>query len=81
VVLALLSGVSNEEENKWVEFQGHMDCPNNSYAFLNVKNSIPTTDDQKTYMGDKHMAMPMATKDEEEEKMHLLLVCPASKDA
>jgi hypothetical protein len=81
VVLALLSEVSTEEENKWVEFQSHVDYPSNFDALLNVKNSIPTTNDHKTYTGDKHMAMPVATMDEEEEKMHLLLVCPASKDA
>jgi hypothetical protein len=76
-----LSEVSTEEENKWAEFQGHTDYPSNSDAPLNVKNSITTTDDQKTNIGDKHMAVPVATKDkEEEEKMHLFLVCPASKN-
>jgi hypothetical protein len=42
-----LSKVSNEEaeeNDEWVELQGHLDCPSNFDEFLNVYKSIPTTD-------------------------------------
>jgi hypothetical protein len=37
-----LSEVS-AEENEWMEFQGHMDCPHNFDVLLNVNKSNSTT--------------------------------------
>jgi hypothetical protein len=39
---------ADTEENEWAEFQGHMYCPGNFNAFLNVNKLIPTITDQKT---------------------------------
>jgi hypothetical protein len=32
-----------EENDEWVELQGHMDCPSNFDEYINVYKSIPTT--------------------------------------
>jgi hypothetical protein len=81
--LSEVSAEENEENNEWVEFQGHLDCTSNFDKFSNVNKSISTTHDQKTSLNGpscEHMVMLVAPEEGEMEEMHLASVCPTCKD-
>jgi hypothetical protein len=81
--LSEVSTEENEENNEWVEFQGHLYCTSNFDKFSNVKKSISTTHDRKTSLNGpscEHVVMLVTPEEEEMEEIHLALVCPARKN-
>lgn len=82
MVFGTLSEVRAEQDEEYS--QGHMDCPSNFLRLLSVSKSIPT-DDQKTSLDGPScecmVTFVVTVEDEKMEKMHLLPLCPACRDA
>jgi hypothetical protein len=74
---------SDEENCRWMELQGHTDCPSTFEEFLNVNKSVPTTTVQLTSLdGPGPSSEHVVGKEEEKmEETWPLPTPPPRKDA